>query len=203
MSRRAVPRPLPEEWLRYCFSTISAALGKEAEPRAPASCEGLSCALFVTLDKLSHRSGAYELRGCIGNFSPGPLGDMLRRYSLHSAFRDSRFDPVEADELPLLRVGLSIITDVEPAPGGWRDWEVGKHGIIIDFGGADGREYGGTFLPMVAEENGWDHKTTVDRLVRKAGFRGPVNAALRDSLRVQRYQVVKGRLEYASQQQQQ
>ena len=34
-------------------------------------------------------------------------------------------------------------------------WEVGKHGIEIDFK-AHGRAYGGTFLPEVAKEQGWD-----------------------------------------------
>lgn len=116
---------------------------------------------------------------------------MLKRYAELAAFGDRRFDPIGRDEVPDLRCSLSVITDVEPARG-WRDWEVGKHGIIIDFEGDGGEELGGTFLPFVASENGWDHTTTVDRLIRKAGYRGRPTAALRDSLRVQRYQVVKG-----------
>jgi uncharacterized protein (TIGR00296 family) len=126
---------------------------------------------------------------------------MMRRYTEHSAFRDRRFDPVRLDEVPGLRCSLSVITGVEPAPGGWRDWEVGRHGIIIDFTADDGVDRGGTFLPSVAAENDWDHQTTVDRLIRKAGYRGRATPELRESLAVQRYEVVKASLtfdEYAA-----
>eukprot|EP00694_Reclinomonas_americana_P001305 EC785570.1.p2 GENE.EC785570.1~~EC785570.1.p2 ORF type:complete len:122 (+),score=12.95 EC785570.1:26-391(+) len=61
--------------------------------------------LFVTFKKRAsskrhhrHRrddSEEWELRGCIGTFSPLPLGEGLRQYTVQSAFRDRRFYPIE------------------------------------------------------------------------------------------------------------
>ena len=51
------------------------------------------------------------------------------------------------------------------------DWEVGKHGIIID-AQLKGREYSATFLPEVAAEENWSREETLKHLVRKAGYRG-------------------------------
>ena len=48
---------------------------------------------------------------------------------------------------------------------------MGKHGIEIDFT-VKGREYGSTFLPEVAQEQGWDQVTTLEYLVDKSGYRG-------------------------------
>jgi AMMECR1 domain-containing protein len=53
------------------------------------------------------------------------------------------------------------------------DWEVGKHGIIIDIEDV----YNATFLPEVAKEQGWDQKQTMRALVRKAGWSGTLEEA--------------------------
>ena len=53
-------------------------------------------------------------------------------------------------EVPKLNVGLSLLvnfTDINDP----LEWEVGKHGIEIDFS-HNGRKYSGTFLPEVASE---------------------------------------------------
>ncbi len=44
-----------------------------------------------------------------------------------------------------------------------------------------------TFLPEVAAHEGWTRQQTVDALVRKAGFSGPVSPTLRASLRLVRH----------------
>ena len=44
-----------------------------------------------------------------------------------------------------------------------------------------------TFLPEVAAHEGWSRQQTVDALVRKAGFAGPLTPALRSALRLVRY----------------
>ena len=58
------------------------------------------------------------------------------------------------DELPNLNVGLSLLVNFTPIEDPLK-WEVGKHGIEIDFT-VKGRNFGSTFLPEVAEEQGWD-----------------------------------------------
>ena len=65
--------------------------------------------VFVTL----HWKGA--LRGCIGNLSPAEsILSGVRRHAVNAAFNDHRFEPVEAKELPELRVEVSILTEPKP-----------------------------------------------------------------------------------------
>ena len=85
--------------------------------------------LFVTWKIL--REQEYVLRGCIGNFSPMELESGLREYALVSALKDSRFDPISMNEIHKLQVGISLLTDFEVCTH--NDWEIGVHGIWIDF----------------------------------------------------------------------
>ena len=77
------------------------------------------------------------------------------------------------------------------------DWELGTHGIRINFV-VKGRRYGATYLPDVAPEQGWSKEETLVSLMRKAGWVGR-----RDrwhdvsSLTVVRYQGKKHKLLYA------
>lgn len=52
------------------------------------------------------------------------------------------------------------------------DWQVGTHGIEIRFTDDKGKSYGGTYLPFVATEQGWDHNETITSLLRKGGYKG-------------------------------
>jgi AMMECR1 domain-containing protein len=52
--------------------------------------------------------------------------------------------------LPELSVGVSLLVNFTKISDPLA-WEVGKHGIEIDFN-ADGEMYSGTFLPEVASE---------------------------------------------------
>lgn len=74
------------------------------------------------------------------------------------------------------------------------DWEVGKHGIEIDFEHKN-RKYGATFLPEVAEEQGWDQKETLIYLVDKAGYYGKFEYIM-EKIKVKRYQSIKVFLSY-------
>lgn len=58
-------------------------------------------------------------------------------------------------EVSSLEVDVSLLVDYELASSPL-DWEVGKHGIMIDYKG-----YSGTFLPEVAAEENWDQRTTL------------------------------------------
>ena len=49
---------------------------------------------------------------------------------------------------------------------------------------------GGTFLPEVAKDQEWDQHTTLNYLVRKAGFNGKWES-IKDTLKVTRYQSIK------------
>ena len=72
------------------------------------------------------------------------------------------------EEVPKLEVEVSLLHSFEKARDAL-DWEVGKHGIMIDFE-VDDQPYSETFLPEVAAEEHWDQRTTLQYLVRKAGY---------------------------------
>jgi uncharacterized protein (TIGR00296 family) len=122
--------------------------------------------LFITWEKLqlaataSKPSQSYGLRGCIGTLSPRPLTSAIGEYALTAALRDRRFDPIRHDEIPHLRVGVSLLVKYEQCDH-VHDWEVGLHGILINFTLDDGvsasassttADYSATYLPEVAKE---------------------------------------------------
>lgn len=75
----------------------------EDEPRLKA--RGAS---FVTLTMNG------ELRGCIGSIRPQrPLGEDLITNAIAAATADPRFPAVKADELPRLRVEVSVLSEPE------------------------------------------------------------------------------------------
>ena len=70
-----------------------------------------------------------------------------------SAMKDSRFNPVARDEFPSLHVSVSILCHFEQAAG-FLDWEIGIHGIRIEFCNERGAKKTATYLPEVAPEQG-------------------------------------------------
>lgn len=54
-----------------------------------------------------------------------------------------------------------------------------------------------SYLPEVASDQGWDQKTAVDSLIRKAGFRGHVDEELLSKIECTRYQSSKHRVTFA------
>ncbi|CAG9315781.1 unnamed protein product [Blepharisma stoltei] len=160
-----------QEMCAVCFDMLFAALRNqptgsiierffltETQVNAP-------CPIFVTW-KINKSD---DLRGCIGTFDQGTrIGDLLPRYALISAFNDTRFDPISLKEAEHLSVSVSLLTNFirikHPL-----DWEVGKHGIEINFS-AKGKKYSATFLPEVSKDQGWDQATTLVNLFRKACY---------------------------------
>lgn len=126
--------------------------------------ESAESPFFVTL-KIAKNS---ELRGCIGSLRPRKHAD-LSSYAIKSAFHDSRFPPLESEELEHLEVTVSLLIDFEPAKHPF-DWQIGVHGIWLEFE-VEGVEFSGTFLPEVADEQGWSQEETITALIRKAGYR--------------------------------
>lgn len=155
----------------------------------------------------------HELRGCLGTFTPKPLGEALSEYAIArypvstisiyrcilslspcSATRDSRFAPIAKREVHQLHVGVSLLTDFEQVADPL-DWTPGLHGIIVEFM-VESRKYRATYLPEIALEQGWSRKETLTSLVKKAGFNGRPTDRLLGSLRVQRYKSTKFTLSY-------
>ena len=110
---------------------------------------------------------------------------------------------------------MSLLTDFEDAES-YLDWTVGVHGIHITFphpsllpvapspssapsplgagtpprtrAGGPRHTFSATYLPHVAEEQGWDRLETVDSAIRKAGWAGRISEDLRRAVRLRRYQ---------------
>lgn len=92
-----------------------------------------------------------RLRGCIGTFAHIPLHSGLREYTLSSALRDNRFQPIGQDEFNQLHVCVSVLLNFEDGDS-WKDWQVGVHGIRIEFRNEHGSKRTATYLPEVAAE---------------------------------------------------
>lgn len=91
-----------------------------------------------------------ELRGCIGRFDPDlPLYKVVQDMAVASSTRDTRFNPVEPDELGTLKIEISVLTPLKKinSPD---EIILGKHGIYMKKG-----YNSGTFLPQVAKSTGW------------------------------------------------
>lgn len=167
----------------YCFDVLYSHLYHMDPPRMP-SFPNDYYPLFVTW-KIGKDK---KLRGCIGTFNEMELHEGLREYAVTSALKDSRFNPVTRDELPRLHVSVSILCHFEDGDN-FLDWEIGVHGIRIEFyTERGGKKKTATYLPDVPPEQGWDKIQTIDSLLRKGGFKGPVTPEVRQSLRLVRYQ---------------
>ncbi|XP_005396931.1 PREDICTED: AMMECR1-like protein [Chinchilla lanigera] len=109
---------------------------------------------------------------------------------------DSRFPPVTREELPKLFCSVSLLTNFEDASD-YLDWEVGVHGILIEFINEKGIKHTATYLPEVAKEQDWDQVQTIDSLLRKGGFKAPITSEFRETIKVTRYRSENVTVSYA------
>jgi uncharacterized protein (TIGR00296 family) len=175
----------------YCFDVLIAYLADPPQPTppVPASIPRLDTCVFVSW----HRQG--RLAGCKGVTSgERPLGELLAYFAVDSASNDSRFRPLKRRDLSELECGVSVLHSFEGVKS-VSDWRVGTHGLTVEFK-VGARRFHGTYLPHVAPEQGWNVRQTIDSLIRKAGFDGPIDDALLASIRATRYQAVKCELSY-------
>ncbi|GLT50070.1 hypothetical protein SLA2020_235820 [Shorea laevis] len=174
-----------KEMAVYCFDTLLAHYNGEDAP--PPAFEDGEHPLFVTWKKVVN-GGEPRLRGCIGTLEARCLTTGFRDYALTSALRDRRFPPIQAKELPSLECTVSVLTDYETA-NNYLDWEIGKHGIIIEFTdpGYNMRR-SATYLPEIAAHEGWTKVEAIESLMRKAGYNGIITEPLRESINLTRYQ---------------
>ena len=84
-------------------------------------------------------------------------------------------------------MSVSILCHFEDGAD-WTDWELGRHGIRIEWFSERGNRKTATFLPEVPLSQGWDKTQTIDSLLRKGGFKGAVTPEVRRSIRLVRYQ---------------
>lgn len=174
----------------FCFDVLYCHLNQFEPPKNP-SFPNDSYPLFVTWKIGKDR----RLRGCIGTFNSMNLHAGLREYAVTSAFKDSRFSPITRDEFCKLHVSVSILRHFEDGEN-YMDWEIGTHGIRIEFTTEKGSKRTATYLPEVAPEQGWDRPQTIDSLLRKGGYKGVINADVRKSIRLTRYQSEKLTVSY-------
>ncbi|MGH0152635.1 UNVERIFIED_CONTAM: hypothetical protein FKN15_053032 [Acipenser sinensis] len=111
------------------------------------------------------------------------------------ALKDSRFPPMTREELPRLFCSVSLLTNFEDV-GDYLDWEVGVHGIRIEFFNEKGSKRTATYLPEVAKEQGWDHIQTIDSLLRKGGYKAPITNDFRKTIKLTRYRSEKMTMNY-------
>uniref|UniRef100_A0A8C5N4B7 DNA-directed RNA polymerase II subunit RPB4 n=1 Tax=Leptobrachium leishanense TaxID=445787 RepID=A0A8C5N4B7_9ANUR len=139
----------------YCFDVLYCHLHGFPQPRLPRFTND-PYPLFVTWKAGRDK----RLRGCIGTFSAMNLHSGLREYTLTSALKDSRFPPLTREELPKLSCSVSLLTNFEDV-GDFLDWEVGVHGIRIEFLNEKGVKRTATYLPEVAKEQEFDSAETL------------------------------------------
>ncbi len=119
----------------------------------------IDMATFVTL-KIGER-----LRGCIGSLTPvAPLYKSVHDNAINAALRDPRFRSVSMDELPKIKVHISILSPIKPIES-LDEFKLGEHGIIIEKGFNRA-----VYLPEVAPEQGWNVEQTLSSLSQKAGL---------------------------------
>jgi len=169
--------------LRIARESLAEALGvgvaadyRETWLQEPGAC-------FVTLTRWG------ELRGCVGSVRAyRPLFDDVWLNARAAAFHDTRFPPVERDELAALAVEISLLSAPEPLPPFAREAEAlaalrpGIDGLILEAG-----SHRSTFLPQVWEQLP-DPQDFLAHLKHKAGL--PPDFWSRD-VQLQRYTVRK------------
>jgi len=137
------------------------------EARAAAAIEGRlaePAATFVTL-RARRADGELALRGCIGTLEAvEPLHASVVANTRRAAFHDPRFEPLSADELPGIVVGISVLTPPVEIDGPGRIVP-GQDGVRMECG-----PYRAVFLPEVATEYGWSRDELLAQLARKAGM---------------------------------
>ena len=142
-------------------SILTVFAGKRPELNAEAFDPDLQrpAGAFVTLTEHD------DLRGCIGTIEPvAPLYLAVSQSAVSAAFRDPRFHPLRAEELPEVEIEISVMGPIERVTD-INDIVVGRDGLIIQRGG-----YAGLLLPQVATDYGWDRETFLCHTCMKAGL---------------------------------
>jgi AmmeMemoRadiSam system protein A len=150
--------------LALARGAIQAALAGRAPPAVPdVPGAALRRGAFVTLEE---QDGG-DLRGCIGHvMDDRPLGEVIRRVAVSAARSDPRFPPVQLDELPGLRIEISVLDPpmrVEAAD--LSRLVIGRDGLLVRRGRSQA-----VLLPQVATEQGFGPEGFLNAVCQKAGL---------------------------------
>ncbi|MDD3536139.1 MAG: AmmeMemoRadiSam system protein A [Candidatus Cloacimonetes bacterium] len=125
------------------------------------------CGAFVTL----HLDG--RLRGCIGYVQAfKSIRDTIRQMALAAAFEDPRFPPLQRQELPHIRIEISLLSPLILVQD-LNEITIGRDGLLLKHPYSSG-----LLLPQVATQWGWDRDTFLKEVSRKAGLH---SSAYRDA----------------------
>ena len=137
MNRSKTTRPpdCGETLLRIARAAIAQELGEPALPRPTGAWLDEPGAVFVTLREHG------ELRGCIGTLRPrASLYEAVYEAAQSAAFHDPRFPRLEAYELPMVHIEISLLSPIEDLPVDSEEEllakvRVGQDGLILSQGG--------------------------------------------------------------------
>jgi len=124
-----------------------------------------SSGVFVTINKQD------SLRGCIGYPLPvKKLSDGLIDAAIAAATQDSRFTPVNIDELDQIVFEVTVLTPpielkVEDPIEYLSIIKVGRDGLIVE-----NAYTSGLLLPQVPTEYGWNEEEFISQTCEKAGL---------------------------------
>jgi AmmeMemoRadiSam system protein A len=152
----------PEErelLLRLAHRSIELALeGRSVDLTSPTAHLAEPRGAFTTL----HLEG--ELRGCIGFVLPiQSLYAAVAESARAAALDDPRFPPVTPAEAPHLKIGISVLSPLQPIRP--EEVVVGRHGLVVTQGNRRG-----LLLPQVPIEWKWDRETFLSQTCLKAGL---------------------------------
>jgi len=115
-------------------------------------------AAFVTLRHFG------RLRGCVGTVrAVKSLYLAVADAAISAAVRDPRFEPVAAEELPQLKIEISLLSPFFPVQP--EEVKPGEHGLMISQG-----FHRGLLLPCTAVEHGWSRESFLAETCAKAGL---------------------------------
>lgn len=133
--------------------------GRHQEPPTAPPLFATPSGAFVSI----HEAG--RLRGCIGRLEPErSLGATLVECAISAATEDRRFEPLVLEELTRVKFEISVLSRLIEVDSP-EAIEVGRHGVLVE----DGLRRG-VLLPQVAPAQGWDVKTLLENVCRKAGL---------------------------------
>lgn len=115
---------------------------------------------FVTL-----RIYDNQLRGCVGFIEAKTnMFDTVKEAARYAAFHDSRFQPVNEEEMPFISIEISVLSSPVKM-NSYDDIIVGTHGLILEDMGRRA-----LLLPQVPIEHNLDKDEFLSALCEKAGL---------------------------------
>lgn len=176
------------EMAALCFTVVTNHLNGNGNTKRESILPAVTVGgMFVTWE-----TSQGQLRGCIGTVAEVPLARLFD-YAVKASQFDSRFSPINLREIQNISCTVSILHCFESCSHS-HDWEIGTHGIIVQFS-LDGIERKSTFLPNVMVEQRWSKDQAIDAAIEKFGCRG-ITKLIRNRVIVTRYKASKSTLSH-------